>query len=281
MLIESENHYNVTDVIVYYDSNYASFTPRDNELESIDLLRTNLNQRGIGMTIADANELRVQMEGCMASGDHSKALLFLSGSLPDTIYDPSSSSDTIREWLTSGGVVYWYGAPIGKYIAVGQSLEKVNTSDVLFFNVEGVSRDDTNSSDHTSAVVCDDGEAEALGLFISSCKFGLRTASIPDSLCMGVIDEEGFTSVTLSKYHGGSGMIVSIGGNPGYDCVWNIAKLIASGYEYDSSIIHYEKFPVWRGTHTESIDLSSLPLVNKVYLTIGYTVIISSKTVSF
>ena len=98
---------------------------------------------------------------------------------------------------------------------------------------------------------------------------------------MGVIDSDGFTSLTFSKYHAGMGMIVSISGEPGYDCVWNIANLIASGYEYDSKIIHYEKFPIWRGAYTNSIDLSSIPFVNKVYMTIGYTVTISSKTMSF
>ena len=77
------------------------------------------------ITYVDAEQLADALAGDLASdGCGTAGLLVISGALPDTVYT-GNADDTIFQWMSEGGSLYWLGNLIGECYATADGLRHV------------------------------------------------------------------------------------------------------------------------------------------------------------
>ena len=208
--------------------------------------------------IVDAAEVAEVLSGDLESKDASShALLFLSGVLPDTIY---GDSELLEDWLALGGSVYWSGSTFGRYVAHPRSSENpVEEYDTdpgdRFLGVSGgigTSKSDRRGSDPSA----DRYIGDALNMFYDNCNYGVRS-DVPDSLFIGY-ESEGYNSVSVCRYAGGTGQICIFGGRfPPSDMQTghsNIIKVFISNISYDS--VFFDIIEGHKGSGSIGVQLS-------------------------
>ena len=217
-----------TDVYVYYDERYASAVeevPVSTGARALDQkyyvqqMAPTLRSCGINNTIIlNADGLRE----VMGHDGMGKAVVFLSGTLPDTVYDGTSDS-LILKWMDTGGRLYWCGNVIGKYLSHQGGIETVPNGPALFVGAD-----------------CPDvkalGSAPMLNGFYESLYFqntDLRYSPVLDSLpedvdyiAMGYSDGRQ-ASITMVEH--GEGLVCIMGGDYSRRQRIDLGQVIASG----------------------------------------------------
>ena len=244
----------ISEYYVYCDTRYGSMNAPNDERPAENIIRE-LALRGVESEIIDADELRQTFLEGRAEG---VAVVFTYGSLPSTVYtgDPD---DPFFKWFDRGGSAYWFGTTIGRYVATDDGgSHVVQDFERLFFGEGNMSYmlDDRIGSVQTEA-------ADVFCIRAADARFGI-SASVPGSLEVGYVTEDGFSSASLVPF--GSGMLGVVSGvfdNAGRG---SFAQLIASGMTYDSRTISVEDVHVRGGSH--SGDLSDVPR-SHVYIFAG------------
>ena len=224
-----------TEVYIYHDDSYGSFGPG---LRSVEDFVQELEIRGMESTIVDADGLR----DLMSEDPVGKAVVFVSGSMPSTIYT-GSSEDPVVSWMKSGGSVYWIGQTMGKYVGLpGGEISQVDGWESLFF---GGRINDSGSMDVGERRIGDIGDL--LCLRSSNAQYGM-SVDVPDSLSLGYVTNDGYTSIGIAKY--GEGMVCIVGGFYSDTERTDLAQIVASGVTYDSEVVLHESVSVKGGEKT-------------------------------
>lgn len=250
-------------VSVYYDASYKSFAENGiasigaralDEKYYVEQMPATLKVRGIDFCgTVDAQGLR----GIASSPGAGSAIIILSGSLPDTVYDGTPDS-LILSWISSGGRLYWVGGPLGSYIAHPDSLEEVEDGASLFLGSECIGPEGINA--YTEV---DNGYRDALKLQSNHLGWAVDSSLLPDgavSLSMGYC-EGSLSTITLVAL--GDGAVCVVAGDYTIRQRMDLAQVVAACVGPGTILVDFEEGKV-KGTSTGDIALG-----DSVYITLG------------
>ncbi len=222
---------------IYYDESYYSMASDgiastggrslDQEYYVEQMLPT-MKVRGI----SDISTLDAQgLKDLMSAEGKGHAVIFISGALPDTVYDGTEDSP-IFDWISSGGRLYWLGGVLGKYIAHQDSVDTVHNGTTLFLGSECID-DEHHDGDKE---ITSNGFRDALFLQSHGTTFGVKPAELPSD---SVFQSMGYTegeraSITLVSY--GNGVVCVLGGEYTIRQRNDLAQIIASGVGPETEI---------------------------------------------
>ncbi|MFA6710291.1 MAG: hypothetical protein WCR24_02720 [Candidatus Methanomethylophilaceae archaeon] len=229
-LFDNGDFPNIEHLYVYFDESYAVVDTTYEEIEKkISDLEQELEIRDLTVNRCDAILL-----GTLINSENTEgyAIIMMTGAFPDTVYT-GNADDALFNWLSEGGSIYWIYDAIGKYsahsITTAEPLSEVKNYDMLFFNTAGAVNSNTAfGSDPDS----DRNIGSALNVMYNESTFGIST-DVPCSIDIGFV-KDGFSSVSLTKYYDGTGMICVFGGNIISDTHKYLAQTIASGISYET-----------------------------------------------
>jgi hypothetical protein len=253
---------------IYYDAEYGSVLEKTwspvgaKELTQeyyISQLVATLNNRGVSdIEILNAECLASKMSDDISSGTASrKGLVILSGALPDTIYKGAGApADTVFDWISDGGSLYWAGNALGKYYATpGKKTVEVQAPvyEGLFFRGVPCLTDSTE----TELSDVDNGYRYSLSLMNNSVRYGVNGPMLAGAgnkiLSVGYTDGEHSSAV---MFEFGKGMICVLAGDHSNNQRHDLAQIIASGICHSTSetAAGYAEGEVKHGTVAGTID---------------------------
>ena len=251
------------DVSIYYDPAQAATIEKGHastgarhldENYYVEQIPHTLKVRGVcDVRVLDASD----MEALVSAPGVGHALIMLSGTMPDTVYDGTESSPILK-WIGSGGRLYWIGDILGRYISHGDSVETVENGTSVVLGSECIDDVEGRGSD-----VIGNGFCRSLYLQCDSTTFGVIPDRLPtdaDYLCVGFSDGLR-SSVTLVAL--GQGMVCVMGGEYSIFQRIDLAQVIASGIGPDSRILGCEKGNIYGSVE------GNIPRGDSVYVIIG------------
>ena len=217
--------------LIFADPDYASLSVTD-ATSAAEHLRLELDVRNVDSVVVDADALADAVSAGRVS-DH--ALVFLSGAFPSDVY-AGESDDPIFGWFRQGGVVYWVGEQIGRYVAHPDgSVTEVDGFEDLFFGTGSI----LDSDGRVDAEIPNEGLGDALCMSGSDAAYGLNT-SVEGCISLGFTTRDGYSSVAVAPF--GNGMIGIVGGMYGDDLRDDMAQLIASGVTHSTVMVFHDSF---------------------------------------
>ena len=175
-------------VYLYLDETYASdFNNYYIQSEFFGVMKQMLERRGCAsVEYADAQKLKDVMT------EYGSAVFFVSGALPDTVYN-GNDSDPFCVWMDNGGTVYWTGPEIGRYVSTPSGVTDRGTG---FFggdvNTDGSVYGYTESEMFTYT-----------GMRNDDVLYGLRVDQ-PDSKVLSFVSDDGYSAVSVAKLRNGN-----------------------------------------------------------------------------
>lgn len=229
----------LSDVSVYYDPNYASevsasFTSTGARILDEEYYVEQMKATFLVRCIEDVNIIDAGgLSDLMDADGTGHALVMLSGSLPDTVYDGTADSKILK-WIESGGRFYWLGNVLGKYVSHGQTVETVENGPTLFLGSECM---DDDLGRGYSAV--DNGFRDLLYLQNEGLAHSVDTGRLPEGagyLAMGYTDGSHASMCLVSK---GDGMVCVIGGHYSNQQRIDLAQIVASGIGPGTEVVDH------------------------------------------
>ena len=239
--LDNGSNYDISEVIIHYDPEYPAAVSEKTLTDSIVYLKKELLKCGVSIRTCDTSELIDIMSTSLGAGAFDAAVVFVTGSFPDDIYDVADANCLLGRWLTGGGVMYWMNGAIGKHVSHRGDARPtvVGGYDAFFFGAAGVVNDSPGLPSERDPIP--EGSLEdVLGVFYNRVEYGIKAGVLAD--CMSFSQEQdGFHAVTLTKFHGGNGMVVVFGGAMTRDLSPSAAKVISSGITYETLVNGYER----------------------------------------
>ncbi len=185
-------------LFLYCDDSYKSnLNDSYIQREFFTVLQQLLERRGMAAEFADAEDL----VDIMGHSDY--AVFFVSGALPDTVYDGKIDGDSLFvRWLSEGGTVYWTGPEIGRYVSTQDGVTDYGKG---FFGGDVLISDENYEFAHIESDMF-----LYTQLRYDDCKYGLR-ADRAESLPLSYVSDGGYSSVSVAKVLGGN--VTVFGGN--------------------------------------------------------------------
>ena len=260
----------VTDLYLYVDEGYGDKCVRGSApvgssaltpARFMSELKTILSERGFtSVHDVDAEGLKALCSDTASAAG--RGVVCVSGLLPDTVYDGTSSS-TVLSWISAGGTLYWAGNVIGEYTGHdGSDPTTVSGGSALFL---GASSSVPRTEDAYATSVTGD-LTETIGLRGNGLDFAPVTSSLSSSLVAGYTDGER-SSVTFCGL--GSGQVCVMGGALVFNHYRDLAQLVCSGASLGSTLLAHVSGNVVRGTVSGELDLPSGSPDVTVYVFIG------------
>ena len=180
-------------IYFYLDDSYPVFlNDYYTQSEFFSVMKQMLERRGYSSVYyADADELPIVMK------QPNIGIFFITGALPDVVMDDGS----FCEWMENGGMVYWTGPEIGRYVLTKECIVEYEKG---FFD-GNVNNDEESIYAYTETEIFPYTEMR-----YDDCLYGLKTNQ-PDSLCVSYYSEKGYSSVSVTKLFNGNAVI--FGGN--------------------------------------------------------------------
>ena len=182
-----------------------------------------------------------------ASREKGTSLIAVSGSLPDTVY--SDSEDLINDWISAGGRLYWAGNFIGKYYSTADGTHEVAGYETRFLGAECLNH---TSAEKARTMNDSNDYGNALALMNTGLEYCVDTSKVVGRyLSVGYCDGTFSSTVLMER---GDGMICVFGGDYSNQQRSDLAQLVSSQIDYDSTIISHISGTVTRGSVHESKD---------------------------
>jgi len=261
MLMDRHGFPAIESLTILYDAGYADVSeisfveigsPELNQKSYVERLSKNLDMLGFtDHRVADANtvaeSLKADLDSSSCSG---KGLAVVSGALPDTIYDGTSSS-LVLQWISAGGSLYFAGAPVGKLIGhYGGTSDDVGAKgQFLFIETSEWNYEDSKATGSSSLEWRDSLLLRGLDLEHSP-----NLEGVPDSLGLGY-DDGKYSTISMVRH--GSGQVCVFGGDHSDMQRQDIATIVASSVCYCAEFIDHDHGEVIRGTIEGKLDMPS------------------------
>lgn len=223
---------------IFYDESYPVNGDLAAILDAIKRLQLCFSNDNTPTSIINATDLQKMM----SDGKKSTAILFMTGTLPEDVYNGSSSS-LILTWLENGGIMYWLHGKLGtSYAQRDGELKYVEDSDQLFFGNNNVINGFT---DHVfTKNLVDDSLTYRLGIYYGETTNGVDCSRLTSPYLALDYNDGTYSAVTLIKYFNGDGIIGVFGGELKYEGVptssmASVAQTIVSKLSYDTTLIDY------------------------------------------
>lgn len=234
----TESMREVESYAVWYDEAYPVQGDRDAILAGIDHLRLSFENNHSELSAIDTAGLA----GIMGSRDTSVAVVFITGTLPDTVYT-GSDDDPIFGWLEAGGAMYWINGKIGRTSASADgALTAVHDADVLFFGSDGVVN--PSAADTYTRNISEGSLTDVMGIYYGETTNGVDCSRLTSDHLTLDCDDGRYSAVAFVRYHGGTGTIGVFGGHLKYEAVptsvmASVSQAVISRLSYDTVLIDH------------------------------------------
>lgn len=236
--LRTDSMRDVTSYAVYCDDSYPVKGDRAVILDAIKRLRLCFSNDNCTLSTIDATGL----QDLMSHRDTTTAVLFMTGTLPEEIYDGRASSP-IFEWLADGGVMYWLHEKLGAtYVERNGRIVDVEDPDGLFFGNSDVINP-SGGQVFTKNLV-DGSLTDKLGIYYGETTNGVDCSLLASPYLALDYNDGTYSAVTLVRYIGGDGVIGVFGGNLKYEAVptsamASVAQTIVSKLSYDTILVDH------------------------------------------
>ncbi len=235
----------------------------------LDLLEKELKNRGVtDVRYVNADTLVDVMKDLENSDE--KALVMVSGSIPDTVY---GDVDLLTTWIGSGGTLFWAGGIIGEYVSHKDgTTTQIADGPQRFLGVDCVNplqpEGDQNAG-LVDKVITDNQLQKILGIGSNSILYSVDPSRLNNSighLSLGFTDGK-YSSIAYVQ--SGSGQICVVGGDLTHQQNYDMSQMIASGLYYGSKVIASEDGKVFSTTISGNITFTSVENV-RAYIYLGH-----------
>lgn len=230
----------ISECYVYYDPGYTENLSEVDHATGgktltqdyyVSQMILQLKNRGVDPIQLNASELGTKLNTDVASADCHKALIVVSGALPDSIYDGNTGS-LVKTWIDAGGCLYWAGNYLGEKISTTNGLIDATCNPMMeFFGTD-------NCYNRSGSVKGYDemsnGFRTSLSLMSNGLAYALDVSGMTDTLQIGYTDGT-YSSITLVKC--GAGMICVVAGDYSNTQRSDLVQTVASHICYSSQII--------------------------------------------
>lgn len=236
--LRSDSMKGVSTYVVYYDGQYPVNGDQSVILDAMERLQLCFSNDNCDLQTIDASGL----QSMMLTNNTSMAVLFMTGTMPEEIYDGTSSS-LVFGWLAAGGVMYWLHEKLGAtYAEKNGSIVSVEDPDGLFFGNSGVIN--TSREQVFTKNLVDDSLTYRLGIYYGETTNGVDCSLLTSPYLALDYNDGVYSAVTLVRYVGGEGVIGVFGGNLKYEAVptsamASVAQTIVSKISYDTVALDY------------------------------------------
>lgn len=243
-------------IYLYFDENYANVYGMKDLRRALDDMEKILKDRGYeSFERIDANGLKELID------DSTKAigsqLVFLNGTIPDTIYNGSSMR--LTEWMDNGGTVLWAGPEIGLYVSHIGGFEMAENGRLFKGHVNDGKEQDIESISEMGLVT---------GFSLYNCiPYGLEK-DYPGSICLSTCSSD-YSSASVMSYS--NGRIYIIGGNMTNNVLpllTSMAEIMICGINENTTLKSTETFHKGYGSISSSFD-TAVSSGDVLLLTIG------------
>ncbi|MDR3206097.1 MAG: hypothetical protein LBT41_03250, partial [Candidatus Methanoplasma sp.] len=233
-------------VYIYFDERYAADYEKVtvavgarelNQEYYIQQLTASLEYRGFTAIVkVNADELKKSLQSDLLTDGYSKALIVISGVLPDTVYT-GNGGDLIFQWMREGGSLYWLGNLLGQGYSTPGGVKEVADYQMLFFGAECLN---TNGTDRAFSDVGSNDYRAILSLMNNRVKYGVDGSKLPEGtehLSVGYA-EDNYSSITFVEF--GKGMICILGGDYSNNQRNDLAQVLSARICYESVLLGEE-----------------------------------------
>ena len=194
---------------------------------------------GITIKTVDAEGMLEIINNSLNTHTFRFGLIFMTGAIPDILYDGTSSGKLIR-WTSEGGCTYWLGEPFGKYISTHDGIREVqdyHTSVSLsLFGQEHMFNDSDNNVFAKEKVSPE--LSDVAKVLCNETTYGMRGDHEPSkTLLLGYTDGT-YASCAVTKY--GHGMLTVFGSSAGSQYTYYLAHLLSLRITYSTELIGVE-----------------------------------------
>ncbi len=234
--LNNGNEYDLDSYYIYFDSEREHIYPESYQNDLVYRATYLFERSNLELQTINTDQLVTQIQTDIERGQSNSAIVFIMGFLPEEVYDGSPDS-LFNEWLSIGGIVYWSGETIGKNISNSDgTITECEKFSENIFGVEGaVNNSDESMWAHNTP---ENTLTNYLGIYFNDCKSGVNPNKINNCLSFD-FSKNGYSSVTVSKYYNGSGMLVVFGGNLTSESVITLVYLVAAGVTYQTTVIDH------------------------------------------
>lgn len=223
--------------IACYDAEHIWFVSNDYILNTLAHMTSAMSKYGLTLETMTTDRIMDVIRENLAGNASSIAIVFMGGSLPIDLYNGSEDCLLIH-WLESGGRIVWGNGPIGGYISYeSECIEQDNAGKILFDSEDAVNNQSgelfDNNGIYTGKI------SDVFRMYFSECTYGIKGGINADQLVMDY-QVDGYYATTITKYHGGSGIMYVFGGHVNHLNVDYIVQVLASGLTYKSEIIDFQ-----------------------------------------
>lgn len=236
--LRSDSMRNVNSYVIYYDESYPVDGDSAAILDAIKRLQLCFSNDNCTLSTIDASDL----QDLMSRGDTSTAVLFLTGTMPEIIYNGTPSS-LIFSWLSNGGVMYWLNGKLGKtYSEKNGALVEVENPDRVFFGNNDIINP-SNDQVFTKNLVTG-SLTDKMGIYYGETTNGVDCSKLASPYLALDYNDGKYSAVTIIKYVDGNGVIGVFGGQVKYEAVptsvmASVAQTIVSKLSYDTESVDY------------------------------------------
>lgn len=236
--LRSDSMRGVGSYVVYFDGQYPVVGDQSVILDAMERLQLCFSNDNCDLQMMDASGL----QSVMSAKDTSIAVIFMTGTMPEEIYDGTPSS-LIFGWLSAGGAMYWLHEKLGAtYAEKNGSIVPVDDPDGLFFGNSDVIN--TSKEQVFTKNLVDGSLTYRLGIYYGETTNGVDCSLLASPYLALDYNDGVYSAVTLVKYIGGEGLIGVFGGNLKYEAVptsaiASVAQTIVSKLSYDTIALDY------------------------------------------
>ena len=251
VIVFDNGGFEINELYIYYDDAYGTAgISHEGQTQYIKHLKIELERRNFkNVFMVNAEELRELTDDMTSAAG--KAVLMSSGVFPQTVYT-GQPDDSILEWASAGGTVYWVGYPIGRYYGTddGKTAVVQDSNKIIFGATNAVNMSNNLKYGYDTATDRDVGRIFSMNY---NGIFGGLSTSLPNTKSVSFIGD-GYSSTAFHAY--GAGMIAVFGGDMG-ECRPGMVQAIVSGLSCysDFSTIETRTGP-FKGNMSGDIDIT-------------------------
>lgn len=223
--------------VACFDEDHEWFQPDGYIENTLTHLRDSMAKYGLVLEILGTDETTDILQAEVSAGESVTKVIFMTGSLPQELYNGTEDC-TFIQWLSIGGNVVWGNGPIGMFISTAEGLDYVDSASVLLFGEAGAINFATeNVSDN--GVVYEHGLSNIIRCYYSDVTYGIRIGVLSEQLFLDY-NHDGYAAVSITKYHAGSGSMTVFGGTVDNNTEDYVTQVLSSGLTYETKVLDYE-----------------------------------------
>ena len=244
--IHLRNHNDVPKrYMVLYDEGYGTNVGY-NELKPTVYLLSNYLKRcdGVSFETGSVEKITEMIDSSLSAGTFDTGLVILTGAIPDTVFDGTSSSKIVQ-WMNAGGYLIWSGNSFGRFISNAGGVTETGDYGTLCTDLFGTDNVFKEGGDEDFVFDTLNGPiTDAMKLTYNRVSHGIDMSKVTDTLFLGYTDGT-YASIGIMGF--GSGMLTVFGGPVTFAHVYDIVNITSAGLTEQSELISVSDHKITNG----------------------------------